>query len=256
LRAVKIAGLLGVLASALAQGAFASEAQNAPAPSMDYSQMAQAMEMDDTQAVAMLWLDQLEWRRIAGQSAAVWQGEGWYGGDYNKLWARSESEAYARSTEDARVELFWDHVIARWWSADVGARQDLGVGPQRSWAAFGVRGLAPQGVNVEATVYGGEASRTAARLKLEYELLFTQRLILQSEAEMNLYGEADRARRIGAGLSDLELGLRLRYELDREWAPYAGLVWARHLGGTATLLRAAGGNPNELEFAIGLRVWL
>ena len=254
--AVKFAGLLGLVAFALPPSALAAEAASAPTPSMDYSHMAQAMEMDDTQAVAMLWLDQLEWRRIAGQSAAVWQGEAWYGGDYDKLWARSEGEAYARSTQDARVELFWDHVIARWWSVDAGARQDLGVGPQRSWAAFGMRGLAPQGVNVEATVYGADGSRTAARLKLEYELLFTQRLILQSEAEMNLYGEADPARRIGAGLSDLELGLRLRYELDREWAPYAGLVWSRHMGSTATLLRAAGGNPNELEFAVGLRVWL
>jgi copper resistance protein B len=119
-----------------------------------------------------------------------------------------------------------------------------------------VRGLAPQGIDVEATVYAGDASRTAARLKIEYELLLTQRLVLQPEMELNAYGRADPARDLGAGVADLEVGLRLRYELRREFAPYAGLVWVRHYGAAGNLLGAAPANQNELSLAVGLRVWL
>jgi copper resistance protein B len=220
------------------------------------STMAQSMEMNDASQLGMLWLDQLEWRGVNEPNGAAWQGEGWYGGDYDKAWVRSEGESYSGRGEDARAELFWDHAIARWWNLEVGGRQDFGTGPARTWAALGVRGTAPEGVDVEATVYAGDAGRTAARLKLEYELLFTQRLVLQPELEMNLYGRADPARDIGAGVADLEIGLRLRYEVRREFAPYAGLVWVRHYGASGNSLGAAGADQNELSLAVGLRLWL
>jgi copper resistance protein B len=219
------------------------------------SAMAQSMDMNDAAPLGMLWLDQLEWRGANEPNGAAWQGEGWYGGDYNKAWVRTEGESYSGTSADARAELFWDHAVTRWWNLQVGGRQDFGAGPARSWAALGLRGLAPQGFDVEATVYAGAASRTAARLKVEYELLFTQRLVLQPEMEMNLYGRADPARDIGAGVADLEVGLRLRYELRREFAPYAGVVWARHYAATGNFLGVAGTNPNELSLAVGLRVW-
>jgi copper resistance protein B len=220
------------------------------------SAMTPSMDMNDAARLGMLWLDQLEWRAVAAPNAAAWQGEGWYGGDYDKAWVRSEGESYAGRSEDARAELFWDHVVARWWSLEVGGRQDFGSGPARSWAALGVRGLAPLDVDVEATVYAGTAARTAARLKVEYELLFTQRLVLQPEIELNFYGRSDPARDVGAGMADLEVGLRLRYELRREFAPYAGVVWARHVGATGDSPGAAAPNWNELSLAVGLRVWL
>jgi copper resistance protein B len=219
------------------------------------SAMAQSMDMNDAAPLGMLWLDQLEWRGAAAPNGAAWQGEGWYGGDYDKAWMRTEGEPYARTSEEARAELFWDHALTRWWNLEVGGRQDFGAGPARSWAALGVRGLAPQGIDVEATVYAGAASRTAARLKIEYELLFTQRLMLQPEMEMNVYGRPDPARDIGTGVADLEVGLRLRYEVRREFAPYAGVVWSRHFGATANDLGAAGAGSNELSLAVGLRVW-
>jgi copper resistance protein B len=217
--------------------------------------MSQAMDMNDAAAIGLLSLDQLEWRTLAPANSTVWQGEGWFGNDYNKLWARSEGEAFAGAT-DASAELFWDHVIARWWNVEIGGREDFGAGPARGWAAFGVRGLAPQRVDVEATLYAGAAGRTAARLKIEYELLFTQRLILQPEVEMNLYGRADPARDVAAGVSDFEIGLRLRYEVRREFAPYAGLVWARRLGATGDLARNAAVSSDGLCLAVGVRVWL
>lgn len=218
--------------------------------------MAQTMQMDDAVRLGKVWLDQLEWRSGAPPDEAAWQGEAWYGGDYNKAWLRSEGDAYAEGTQNARAELFWDHVVTRWWSVQAGAREDFGVGPGRGWAALGVRGLAPQGVAVEATVYAGAASRTAARVKLEYDLLFTQRLVLQPEFEMNLYGKADPERDSGSGLSDVEVGLRLRYEVRREFAPYAGVVWARRRGAPGDVFRAAGADGDEVRIAVGLRLWL
>ncbi|EQD70574.1 Copper resistance B precursor, partial [mine drainage metagenome] len=128
------------------------------------------------------------------------------------------------------------------WDSTLGVRHDFGNGPGRNWAAFGVQGLAPYWFDIEATGYVGAGGRTAARFKAEYELLITQRLILQPEFEANLYGKPDPAWRLGSGLSDASLGLRLRYEIRREFAPYIGVVWQRVFGGTADLRRAEG-NP-------------
>lgn len=136
----------------------------------------------------------------------------------------------------------------------MGGRQDFGTGPARSWAALGVRGLAPQGLAVEATLYAADAARTAARLKVEYELLFTQRLILQPEMEVNLYGRPDPARDIGSEVANFEIGLRLRYEVRREFAPYAGVVWVRRYG-AGNFPGVVGSDPNEVSLALGLRVW-
>jgi len=219
------------------------------------SAMAQSMDMNDAAHFGSLWLDQLEWRGLNEPNGAAWQGEGWYGGDYDKAWIRTQGESYSGGAEDARAELFWDHAIARWWSLQVGGREDFGTGPARSWAAFGVRGLAPQGFDVEATLYAGDAARTAARLKVEYELLFTQRLILQPEMEVNLYGRADPARDLGSGVANLEVGMRLRYEVRREFAPYAGVVWLRRYG-AGNFPGVAARDQNELSLALGLRVWL
>jgi copper resistance protein B len=217
--------------------------------------MAQAMDMNDAAATGLLLLDQLEWRTLGPANSTAWQGEGWFGNDYNKLWARSEGEALG-GLADGRAELFWDHTIARWWNVEMGGREDFGAGPTRGWAAFGVRGLAPQRLDIEATLYAGTAGRAAARLKIEYELLFTQRLILQPEVELNLYGKADPARDIAAGVSDYEIGLRLRYEVRREFAPYAGLVWARRLGVPVDLARSDTLAAEGFCLALGLRVWL
>ena len=226
-----------------------------PMGAMPYEEMAQMMQMDDTARTAMLLFDQLEWRNAAEGNAAAWETEAWYGGDTNKIWLRSEGERIGATTQNARADLLWDHIVARWWSVQAGGREDFGAGPPRTWAAIGVQGLAPYWFNTEATFYVGEQGRTAMRLKTEYEMLFTQRLILQPEGEANLYGKADPARRLGSGLSDLEIGLRLRYELRREFAPYIGVVWSREFGGTADGVRASGGNPSDVQFVAGARAW-
>jgi copper resistance protein B len=222
---------------------------------MSYPQMVAVMQMDDTARTFKVLFDQLEWRNAAEGSALDWDAEGWYGGDTDKVLLRSEGERVAGTTQNARADLLWDHTFARWWSVQAGGRQDFGAGPARTWAAVGVQGLAPYWFNTEATFYIGEQGRTAMRLKSEYELLLTQRLILQPEGEANLYGKSDPARQLGSGLSDLELGLRLRYEVRRECAPYIGVVWARQFGGTADRVREAGGNPSDVQFVAGVRAW-
>jgi copper resistance protein B len=226
-----------------------------PMGDMPYREMATVMQMDDSARTAKVLFDQLEWRHTAEGNAAVWDAEGWYGGDYDKVRLRSEGERVAGRTQNARADLLWDHTFARWWSVQAGGRQDFGAGPARTWAAIGVQGLAPYWFDTEATFYVGEQGRTAMRLKSEYDLLVTQRLILQPEGEANLYGKSDPARRLGSGLSDLEIGLRLRYEVRREFAPYIGVVWSRQFGGTADRVRESGGDPNDVQFVAGVRAW-
>jgi copper resistance protein B len=226
-----------------------------PMEAMPNHEMAATMQMDDATPTAKVLFDQFEWRNSAEGNALAWDAEGWYGGDYDKVWLRSQGERVAGTTQNARADLLWDHTFARWWSWQAGARQDFGRGPSRTWAAMGVQGLAPYWFNIEATFYVGEQGRTAVRLKTEYELLFTQRLILQPEGEANLYGKADAARQLGSGLSNLELGLRLRYEVRREFAPYIGVVWSRSFKGTADWVRASGGSAGDVQFVAGLRAW-
>lgn len=221
-------------AACLGLAAGAALAQHAP----DHD-MSESMSMA-VGRVGTVLLDQAEWR---GDSRFAWNGQAWYGDDRDKLWLKSEGHGQAGRTEDARIELLWDHVIGEWWNLQAGIRQDLGEGPHRSWAALGIAGLAPQWIDVQATVYLGEQGRTSARLKFAYELLFTQRLILEPELEINLYDRRDAARGIDAGLSSVEAGLRLRYEVRRRFAPYAGAVLVR----TPRL--------HEVKGLAGLRVW-
>jgi copper resistance protein B len=226
-----------------------------PPADMPYQQMVAVMQMDDTARTGKVLFDQLEWRNTTEGNALAWDAEGWYGGDSNKIWLRSEGERVAGTTMNARADLLWDHTFARWWSVQAGGRQEFGAGPARTWAALGVQGLAPYWFETEATFYVGEQGRTAARLKTEYDLRFTQRLILQPEGTANFYGKADAARQLGSGLSDLELGLRLRYEMRREFAPYVGVVWSRQFGGTADRVRESGRDPRDLQFIAGVRAW-
>jgi copper resistance protein B len=222
---------------------------------MSYKDMVSMMQMDDTHRFGKVMLDQLEYRDAQEGAAGTWDAQTWYGGDYNKLWIKTEGERIAGTTLNASADLLLDHVVARWWDAQGGIRQDFGKGPARTWLALGVQGLAPYWLDVEATLYLSDAGRAAGRLKADYDLLLTQRLILQPYGEANFYSKADPARQLGSGLSDIELSLRLRYEVRRELAPYLGVGWFRRFGRTAELARAAGEGSDELELIAGLRIW-
>jgi copper resistance protein B len=226
-----------------------------PDHSMSYREMARMMEMDDTSATGRAIVDRLEWRHANDDDRLAWSAAGWWGTDVNKLWLKTEGERRDGTTETARIEALWDRVISRWWTLQSGLRQDFGPGPSRTWAALGVEGTAPGFIDVEATAYLGDSGHAAARFSAARDVLFTQRLILQPQLEMNLFTHADPENRIGAGLSSLEVGLRMRYEIRREFAAYAGTVWTRRFGETATFTRAAQEDPNDWLLIAGLRVW-
>ncbi|MHB8405445.1 MAG: copper resistance protein B [Gammaproteobacteria bacterium] len=213
------------------------------------------MQMGDNAVFSQVLLNQLENRFGGNGNTLYWDAQAWVGGDLNKLWLKSEGSRSGGRTKDADVEAFYDRAVTAFWDLQAGVRHDFGQAPARNWLALGVEGLAPYFVDVEATAYVGPGGDTAARVTFSYDLLFTQRLILAPRLEVNVYGRDDPARRIGSGLSDLELGLRLRYEIRREFAPYIGVVYSRSYGSTADYLRFAGENPDEIRLVAGLRAW-
>jgi copper resistance protein B len=256
---VKRAALASLLA-AWAAGAYGESEHVPPDPpqmhvhEMPYDQMVEMMGMDDRASFGKVMLNRLEWHD-ADSSTYEWDAAAWYGGDFNKVWLATEGEHAHGSVADARVELLWDRIQTAWWSTRLGAREDFGDGPTRDWLAFGVAGIAPGFFELEAMGFVGESGRTALRLSADYDLLITQRLVLQPEAEMNLYGSDDPVRLIGAGVSDLEVGLRLRYEIRREFAPYLGVSWSKRFGDSADLAQAAGVDPDEVVWGAGIRAW-
>jgi len=252
--------LLAIAANAFGDEPGQSEREHVPPDppqtrvhSMPYHEMADMMGMDDRKRFGKVMIDRLEWRD-GDSSIYEWDAAAWYGGDIHKLWFETEGE-HTGGADDARVEVLWDRIATAWWSTRLGVRWDVGDGPERGWAAFGVAGLAPGFVELEAMAYVGDGGRTALRLTTEYDLLLTQRLVLQPALELNAYGEDDPERHIGAGLSDLELGLRLRYEFRREVAPYLGVNWSKRFGDSADFARAAGGDPDEFSYVAGFRLW-
>jgi copper resistance protein B len=201
-------------------------------------------------------LDQFEGRLGGGQNAFRWDGQAWAGTDYNKLWLKSEGFALGNGrVEDGRHEFLYDRAISTYFDVQAGVRTDLDSGTSRNWAAFGIQGLAPLFFNLEATAYLSDRGHAAARLAGSYDLLITQRLILQPEVELNFYSKADPGRGVGAGLSDIDTGLRLRYEISRKFAPYIGVAYAGKFGETAHMARQAGESAGVVQFVFGIRSW-
>jgi len=178
-----------------------------------------------------------------------WEALGWFGGDLNRLWFKSDGGADVTGVDDAKLQMAFGRAVSRWWDVTVGLRQDLGD-TSRSWLAVGLQGLAPYWFEVEATAFAGSAGRIGVRLAADYELLLTNRLILQPVVELDLY--RNRADDIGALPSELETGLRLRYEIRRELAPYVGIEWLRRLHTPALVPWHA---DHDRRFVGGLRLW-
>lgn len=200
-------------------------------------------------------LDQLEYQDADEGSALKWDASGWIGGDVNRLWLRSEGERTDGVTEEAEVQALYGHAIGPWWDVVAGVRQDFKPGSPQTWGALGIQGMALYAFEVEATAFIGEGGQSAARLEGDYDILLTNRLILQPTAEINFYGKNDPERGVGSGLSNTEIGLRLRYEIVRQFAPYIGVSWNRTYGDTSDYVRDEGGDVDEARFVAGVRVW-
>jgi len=229
--------------------ASASVSPAAAAPGAPSSAAAHAMH--DDAVFGYLLVDHLE----AGGGVQSWNLQGWLGTDLHRAWLRSEGERHDGRLDHADVELLYGRPVSPWWDLLAGVRHDTGEGGTRDFLAIGVQGLAPYKIEVAATAYLGGSGRTAARVELEYEARLTGRLALQPSIEANLYGREDPQRGLGAGLSTLESGLRLRYEFTRRFAPYIGVVRENAFGGTADLRRGDGRPVADTRIVAGLRTW-
>ena len=208
-------------------------------------------------AVHAYWLlDQLEtWDADEAGTAVGWEALAWIGTDLDRIWLRSGGEHVGGDLEHAELEVMYGRAVAPWWDLLAGVRHDFGHGPSQTFAAIGVVGLAPYKFEVEATAYIGQSGQTAARLEAEYETLLTNRLILQWLAEAEFHGKDDPSRGIGSGLGTLEAGLRLRYEIRREFAPYVGVAWERAYGRTADFREAGSEDVEDTRVVAGVRIW-
>jgi len=216
---------------------------------------AQAGGMNDDPLLAMLVVDQFEIQVGDGDDPLAWDAEGWVGKDLNKIWIKTDGEYSDGSVEDMELQALYSRAIAPFWDLQAGWRRDLRPSPDRDWLALGIKGLAPYYFDVDMAVFLGDQGRTAARLQFEYEFMFTQRLILVPEIELNFYGKDDPAVGIGSGLADIEAGLRLRYEIRREFAPYIGVNWSHLYGQTADYAREEGEDTDDFRFVAGIRFW-
>lgn len=210
---------------------------------------------EDDPLLSKVMLNQLEVRDSDGDNLLVWDTQAWLGKDLEKLWIKTEGEREGGVTEEAELQALYSKAVATYWDFQLGVRHDFQPTPTRSWAVVGFQGLAPYFFEVDTALFIGESGRTALRLEAEYELLFTQRLILTPEIEVNFYGQNDVDTGAGSGLSDVELGLRLRYEVRREFAPYIGVNWFKKYGNSADFARSAGQPIDGTQFVVGFRVW-
>ena len=197
--------------------------------------------------------DRFEWQ---ADSDVGWDSSAWIGRDRNRMWLRSEGRTEDGRLDDADVHVLYGHAFARWWDVVGGIRQDFRPGPAQTWAAIGIQGLAPYWFDVEATAYVGAGGRTAGRVEVEYDLLLTNRAVLQPLVEINFAGKRDPERGVGAGVTNADLGFRVRYELRREIAPYAGIAWSWKIGETADFARSAGHDVSGVRLVAGVRWWL
>ena len=212
--------------------------------------------MADEEIMAGVMINRLE--RVQTQENTYFSAydlQGRIGKDYDKLVLKAEGEIDEGKVHEARTELLWSHATSAYWDGQLGVRHDSGVAPSRNWLALGMQGLAPYWFEIDAVVYVGDQGRTALRLSAEYELLLTQKLILQPRIEANFYGKQDAEREIGAGFSNMVTGLRLRYEIKREFAPYIGVDWSSKFGETADYATVAGEDTHVTNLVTGLRMW-
>lgn len=202
-----------------------------------------------------LSINRLEQRFYRGDVSTEYDLQAWYGRDYQRLVLKAEGELNDSHLEEARTELLWSSALTSFWDTQVGIRQDSGDGPNRTWLAIGLQGLAPYWFEVDIAAYISGSGRAALRLETDYELLLTQKLILQPRVEATYFTKDDPERGIGDNLSSLKAGLRLRYEIVPEFAPYIGVEWNDVYGQTKSLAREDREAATSTSFVAGLKFW-
>ncbi|MPY70781.1 MAG: copper resistance protein B [Alphaproteobacteria bacterium] len=214
-------------------------------------------EMMDDHLFTLVALDRLEYRARNGNDLLAWEGQGKIGTDYHKLALKSEGEYERRADrfEKAEVRLLYQRLISDFFDVQAGVRYDFEPDPSRVYGVVGLAGLAPQWFETDANLFVSDRGDVSARLEAEYDVLITQRLVLQPSAELNLGLSNDRPTGMGSGVRNVEFGLRLRYEIVREFAPYIGVHWERKLGRTADIASEEGEDDSVVSLVAGVRVF-
>ncbi len=219
---------------------------------------ASGQTMDRTRYL-FLFADNLEQANGLAGSPIRLEGDAWYGGSYNRLWMKVDGDVgTSGKSGELETQALFSHLVSSYWDIQAGVRVDQAWGDERrtrTHLAVGLQGLAPYWFEVETALFVSTAGDVSASLQVSYDLLFTQRLVLEPEVELNASFQAVPAWGTASGFTDTELGLRLRYEVRREFAPYLGYVWQRNLGGTADLLRASGDPWHRRSLVAGVRMW-
>ena len=211
----------------------------------------------DQQIHKFFLIDRLEYGDVEGTNNYLWDAQGWIGGDYNKLSLKTEGEGPMRggSPEDTEFQALYTRTIAPFWSAQAGVRYDVNPNPDRGFAVLGLQGLAPYWFESDTALFVSEDGDVSFRGEVEYELLLTQRLILQPRAEINASAQDVPEYGLGQGLNNTEMGIRLRYEMQREFAPYVGVRWEQTYGETRDIAQAEGEPTSSTAFVVGIRAW-
>ncbi|XSG83309.1 MAG: copper resistance protein B [Methyloligella sp. ZOD6] len=200
--------------------------------------------------------DRLEYQANDNAPVFEWDVQGWVGGELNRVWVKSEGAYLTEQAvfEDAEIQVLYGRAISTYFDLQAGVRQNLEPSSD-TYAAIGIMGLAPHWFELDAAIFIGEGGKTLGEFEAEYDILLTRKLILQPHIELNLAGQSDPEHGQGSGLRDGEFGLRLRYEIVREAAPYIGVSWKRKFGKTADFAEAAGEDVDSTSFVAGLRIW-
>jgi copper resistance protein B len=229
-----------------------------PVGSVAQEQAEHSKPVMDDRIYGMLLVDQLEHGFDHPANTLRFNGLAWIGGDYNRLWINTEgTKRYSGALEDADVQALYGRLIAPFWDLQGGVRyfRPRPNAPSRGAAVLGIQGLAPYWFEVQAAAFISHKGEVSGRVEVEYDLRLTQRLIAQPRVETNIAVQSVRELGIGRAFTDGEFGLRLRYEIRREFAPYVGVVWTGKFGQTADFARAYGEPVRNLGLVLGVRMW-
>lgn len=212
------------------------------------------LRLNDEQKFGSIWIERLERGFSKYAPYTDFEGQAWFGSDANRLSLKAEGSYSNGVFDDSRTEALWAHAISPFWDSQVGVRQDMGLVPNTTWLAFGVQGLAPYWFHLDAEGYVSTQGRTAARVEGSYDMYLTQRIVMQPRLEFNAYGQQETPY-YGSGVNNTNLGLRVRYEITRQLAPYIGVQWVNTYGQTRSMTSIEGSPSQQTSFIAGLRVW-
>ena len=211
--------------------------------------------MGDDPILAMVKADQLELRDADEGTVTGWEGHVWVGRDLNKFWFKTEGEKNEDETEASEFQFLYSRAIDANWDIQLGLKHDNYPEPSRDWAAVGFYGVAPYWFEIDTALFFDDDGQTNLRFEAEYEFMLTQKWVLSPEVEINAFGKSDAELGLGSGLSSIEAGLRLRYEITRKLAPYIGIHHERLIGDTADIADDAGEDTSETQLVAGIRFW-